>query len=314
MYLTYYPIGTAGHRAPLLYGYAPYGYGKPYARPYVPYVPPAPVAEEVSGGISAVLEYEPATMATFLCWCAFGMLNQSRTPSKLFESTVVGILYATRLPKLSIIIALEYMNQRFSNTQTGHLAEPEVFLKVVTALVLANKFNDDNTFTNRSWCGATGLLMPAINAEEAAWLADVQWKLNVVKFQANIETLEECWRTWLDKYAAPAYAPRPAAQAYLLPQSDHHASLPLSPLYASLYAHSSPINSSPVKYESNPKYAHESNPKYADWLYQQRYRNPYAPQQSIWAYTPQQYQYAPRQSDPYYGYANPYYNCSMALC
>lgn len=339
MYQSYYPIGTAGHRALSLVSYIPHAayYGgnihqqtslgppppPPYANHPV-YAAPAPAAapqapqEQVTGGINAVLEYEPQNMSAFLCWCAFGMLSQNRSPSKEFEKVMVLILYATRLPKLSIIIALEYLNQRFSNTHIGHMAELEVFLKIVISLVLANKFNDDNTFTNRSWCGATGLKIETLNAEEAAWLKEVNWQLNVVKFQPNIRTLEECWKTWLVKYSAQPVVP--ASSAYCLPalspESFHDfSSIPSSPLYespvSSMYSNNSPMGSSPVKFSQ-------------DWvepmpLAQPPFNarlNPYVPlpPQSIWAYTPTQYLYVPQMNDNYYGYTNPYYHCSLASC
>lgn len=336
MYQLYYPIGTAGHRASSLLSYLPHAayYGgnlhpqgslAPPPPPYVNhpvYAAPAPAApqEQVTGGINAVLEYEPQNMAAFLCWCAFGMLNQNRSPSEEFEKAVVSILYATRLPKLSIIIALEYLNQRFSNTQTGHLVELDVFLKIVVSLVLANKFNDDNTFTNRSWCGATGLKIETLNAEEAAWLKEVNWQLNVVKFQPNIKTLEECWKTWMAKYSAQSAVPPTSSYCLpaLSPESFHDfSSIPSSPLYespvSSMYSNFSPAGSSPIKFSQD---WHEPAIPLAQPQFNTRL-NPYVPlpQQSIWAYNPSQYQYVPPMNDAgYYRYANPYYHCSMASC
>lgn len=339
MYLSYYPIGTAGHRASSLFSYHPHSgyYGgsihpagslapPPPPPPYVSqpvHAAPAPSAaqEQVTGGINAVLEYKPQNMAAFLCWCAFGMLNQNRSPSKEFENVIVSILYATRLPKSTIVISLEYLNQRFSNTQSGHLTELDIFLKVVVSLVLANKFNDDNTFTNRSWCGATGLEIELLNAEEAAWLKEVNWQLNVVKFQLNIKTLEECWKTWLSKYSTQPALPAASASycqpALSLESFQDYSSIPSSPVYESsispMYSNTSPGASSPINFS-------------LDWsvsvmpISQLQYNlrpNPYVPlpQQSIWAYTPSQYQYVPQMNDSaYYGYANPYYHCSMASC
>ena len=332
MYLSYYPIGTAGHRASSLFSYAPYAsYGnapyvqnstmanslaspfhKPsvYSRPQAPVPQPAP--EQVNGGINAVLEYDTQNMSAFLCWCAFGMLGQTRNPSKEFENVVVSILHATRLPKSTLIIALEYLNQRFSNSPSGPMSELDIFLKVVIALVLANKFNDDNTFTNRSWSGATGLKIEQINAEERLWLQAVSWQLNVVHFQPNIHTLEECWRTWMEKFAcapvSPPVSTPPSYSASVSPsQAYNYSSVPSSPAY-DVANESSPINftydwSAPRNYMAQPI------------QYNVR-ANPYVPvQQSIWSYTPNQYQYVPQVSEQnYYGYANPYYNCSVATC
>lgn len=296
------------------------------APPYVPaYSAPAappPANEQVTGGINAVLEYEPKNMAAFLCWCAFGMLNQSRSPSKPFENDMVSILYATRLPKSSIIIALEYLNQRFSSTQLGYMSEQELFVKIVVALVLANKFNDDNTFTNRSWCGATGLRLEVVNSEEATWLKEVNWQLNVVNFQPNIKTLEECWRTWMAKYSTQPAAPA-APASYCSPALSHdsfhnYSSIPSSPDYessmSSMYSNWSSLgSSSPIKF-------------LLDWpvttkpLSQPQFNmraNGYVPVQLLymWAYTPLQYQPVPPLNElGYYGCANPYYHCSMASC
>lgn len=349
MHQSYHPIGTAGHRSSLLLSYHPYSnyYGKfPQAYGYQPQqhhqtqhpnqnypqnphqpqnqtqnplqtqhlaqqVPPT-VPAAPDGGINAVLEYEPQNMSAFVCWCTFGMLSQNRSPTKEFESVLVSILHATRLPKSTMVIALEYLNQRFSNTQSRHLPELEIFLKLVIALILANKFNDDNTFTNRSWCGATGLSIELLNSEEAAWLKAVDWHLNVVNFQSNITTLEECWQTWLDKYSS--VQAKPAVSRYSSPAASseafyNYSSIPSSPLYdsaSSVYSYSSPANSSPIKFGHDMLW---SVPQAPPGHY---VRSQYVAQPSIWAYPPTAYAYP--QANEFYGYANPYYSCNMASC
>lgn len=169
--------------------------------------PPAPVAREdthnSSGGINPVLEYSLQLMSPFLCWCAFGMLKQTRQPSPAFAKLVLSVLFATRLPKSTIVVALEYMNQRFSSKPdymfSTPMSEARIFEHLLVALILANKFNDDNTFTNKSWSGATGLALTQINALEKEWLIDVRWRLSVVPFESNILTLDECWKTWQER-------------------------------------------------------------------------------------------------------------------
>lgn len=343
-------IGTAGHRALSMYSYPysqykpmghaphpsfqamnmgynnmapsyPYGYMVPPPAPN-PFVAAPPVFKpdaQVSGGINSQLEYEPTDMSAFICWCVFGMLNQARNPNKEFESAVVSILYATRLPKSTIVIALEYLNQRFSSVALGHLQEDEILNTLVIALMLANKFNDDNTFTNRSWSGATGIDIKVLNSEEAAWLKAVNWQLSVVKFTDNIRTLEECWKTWLEKYSTqstkPAYSATSSRKMYASPSmsSDGYcSSIPSSPTYQPSYSSGySQMNSSPVRYQPD-SYGWNSS----GYSMRSQYM---APQQSIWAYTPNQYQYMP-QPDPmmngaaYFGYSNPYYACNMASC
>lgn len=335
-------LGTAGHRAAAAYNYplhyAPNYYPpqlnhvqpvyQPYAAPYVaPQPVPAPPADDaVNGGINPVLEYDLNNMSTFLSWCTFGMLKQNKSPTKEFDGLIVSVLFATRLPKSTIIIALEYMNQRFSNTVFDDLSESEIFPKLVIALILANKFNDDNTFTNRSWCGATGLKVDLLNREEKTWLFECKWQLNVVNFTQNIQTLEECWKTWMDKYTGSPE--QPVANAHHQSPASNHGSSPV--LASSAYLHygayqpvppySSSIPSSPVYDSYTPSPPSSSPVKYA---HDSIWSKPNPPQNAnIWSYTPT-YQYVPQASaDPAYmgsanrfvGYANPYYGYNMAHC
>lgn len=213
------------------------GYHQPEQRPEQVHAEQEPA---VNGGINSVLEYDLNTMSTFLSWCSFGMLKQSRNPTKEFESLVVSVLFATRLPKSTIIIALEYMNQRFSAQELGLLNEHEIFSHLIVSLVLANKFNDDNTFTNKSWCGATGLDLKVLNKLEKNWLEEVKWSLNVVNFESNILTLEECWKTWLDKYG-----------------NGKSTSTATSPIVSR--DHANTIPSSPIKYSSSPVQTYKSS-------------------------------------------------------
>ena len=347
-------LGTAGHRATSSYNYMPqytpgnyydpsqshhrhtrsfYSTYHPSGPPQAPqpqYMapPPPPVQappmyqeQPSNGGINSVLEYDLNNMATFLSWCTYGMLKQDKTPTKEFENLIVSVLFATRLPKSTIIIALEYMNQRFSNKNFGDLLEQEIFTKLIVSLVLGNKFNDDNTFTNRSWCGATGLQIEVINKEEKEWLKEVNWQLNVVNFETNIKTLEECWKTWLEKYSGNSKYNSPAVPQNYSPYTPHATyqptSIPSSPVYhepSYSYGYtSSPITSSPIKY------AHESI-----WSSS----NPAAKKSNnnIWTYTPS-YQYVPNHgpvfAEPtnnyfgasnFVGYTNPYYNYNTASC
>lgn len=208
----------------------------PHMPPLPPHVamrpPPVQNAAEppVAGGINSVLDYDLATMADFVAWCGFGMLKQARPPLAELKSLLTSVLYATRLSRSTIIVALEYMNQRYCSQDVANMAESDIFPKIITALVLANKFNDDNTFTNRSWCGATGLLIDDLNREEREWLKEMRWQLSVVLFEHNIRTLEDCWATWLDKYTdlvsppssplSPYHQQFPSPYPYTLPYED----------------------------------------------------------------------------------------------
>ncbi|ODV81255.1 uncharacterized protein CANTADRAFT_46306 [Suhomyces tanzawaensis NRRL Y-17324] len=327
-------LGTAGHRASSSYNYMPQYplnhrpsrsfYAYPPAYPVQMPVPvavqapiQAPVEQPVNGGINPVLEYDLNNMATFLSWCAFGMLKQQKSPTKEFDNLIVSVLFATRLPKSTIIIALEYMNQRFSSKNeltSRDLVENEIFVHLVVALVLANKFNDDNTFTNKSWCGATGLDLVLLNEHERAWLDECKWSLNVVNFESNILTLEECWKTWLDKYGASENSSSSTVSPPSYYTGHPHNSIPSSPVYSGghsnenyYYPSSSPITSSPSKYTQE---------NYAFWP------NHHQQPPSIWSHAPGYHAGNSFSNDPavqyvganFVGYANPYYNYNLASC
>lgn len=298
-------LGTAGHRASSSYGYMLYHQPDACMPRDLQVAPPPPpaqaqqppgVPEVANGGITSVLEYNINHMATFVSWCTFGILKQNCNPTAEFDQLVVLVLFATRLPKSTIIIALEYMNQRYLFRQVGALNEQQIFTVLIVLLILANKFNDDNTFTNRSWCGAAGLAIESINHEEKEWLCEVKWQLNVVNFEDNIRTLEECWSTWLEKYTCKSKQPPIQTAGPAEPSHPSYSSIPSSPLYGS----------SPIRH---PSPAHDSM-----WTHPQ----------SIWTYTPS-YQYPqpiyhqvqPQYVDPgmqgFVGYSNPYYNY-MASC
>ncbi|KAK6456418.1 cyclin-like protein [Scheffersomyces xylosifermentans] len=277
--------------------------------------PPKEPKEQVNGGINSVLEYDLNNMATFLSWCAFGMLKQSRNPTKEFEGLVVSVLFATRLPKSTIVIALEYMNQRFSSKKdltNSILTEHEIFVYLVVALILANKFNDDNTFTNKSWCGATGLELALLNRYEKEWLEECKWSLNVVNFESNILTLEECWKTWLEKYgsiSSPAQAEAATTVLQSPPSSVSPGYYPnSSPIYNHQYSYKSyaSIPTSPVYSAAEKQYYYPSSspvvssPPEAPMLWSQQPPHLH-PTNNIWSYTPTGSMYPPSSnigSDP----------------
>ncbi|CCG23334.1 Clg1 cyclin-like protein [Candida orthopsilosis Co 90-125] len=119
-----------------------------------------------------------------------------------FDKAVSSLLYATRLPKSTIFIGLVYLNQRFPGyNASSYNSEGKVssLVNLVVALMLANKFNDDNTFTNKSWSDATGLPIEVLNKEEKQWLEEIKWGLSVVNFEADILALEEYWETLIQR-------------------------------------------------------------------------------------------------------------------
>ncbi|ONH66038.1 Meiotically up-regulated gene 80 protein [Cyberlindnera fabianii] len=149
------------HQMPYQPGYRvppPQGY---YAAPLPQMAPPA-VQEEsqpVTGGVTSVLDYDLSIMSKFIGYLAFRLFARGDTDNSKFSSTLKSVLSAVRLPLSSLILSSYYMLQKYEKEPItfNNNSDDYIFQTVVLSLVLANKANDDNTFTNKSWSDATGL-------------------------------------------------------------------------------------------------------------------------------------------------------------
>ncbi|KAI5958890.1 CLG1 [Candida theae] len=105
--------------------------------------------------------------------------------------SVTAILKATSLSISTVLIGIIYTKRRYPYNVR--------LVNLVVGFALANKFNDDNTFTNRSWSTASGVAVEELNREEKQWLEDIKWGLSVVNFEAEILALEQFWETWIQR-------------------------------------------------------------------------------------------------------------------
>lgn len=160
--------------------------------------------ETVVGGVTAVLEYDIEQMNKFVCWLCYGLMKRTDNPTSVFHSTVKQVLSATRLPKSTIILSLLYLSDKMENEVEPILDDTVAFQNVIISFVLANKFNDDNTFRNQSWSDATGLRVDLINKLEREWLCNIKWRLH---YEDGYQCIEECWKTWSQKFNSPIATP-----------------------------------------------------------------------------------------------------------
>lgn len=166
------------------------------AAPVAPIV--APAQPPAVAGVSAVLDYDLDQMTKFVSWLSFGLMKRQDNPSMHFHSAVRSVLSATRLPKSTLILALLYLSDKMELQPESLVDDDRVFENLVISLVISNKFNDDNTFHNKSWSDATGLDVKLINRQEAAWLTSVNWRLH---YREGYSCIEECWQTWCTKFS-----------------------------------------------------------------------------------------------------------------
>lgn len=165
--------------------------------------------EKVNGGVSETLDYDVDVMAEYVVrtsYLMFGidpavkddaLLQQSADQNSLeitsqknydlFLNGVLSVLNATRLPSTTVFLALDYMLKYLNKIPNGIDSIGGKFINVIyqntiVSFILANKFNDDKTFTNKSWSQATGMEIDLINKYEKSWLSTFEWKLYDDKF------------------------------------------------------------------------------------------------------------------------------------
>ncbi|KAG0229716.1 hypothetical protein BGW42_001385 [Actinomortierella wolfii] len=120
-------------------------------------------------------------------------------PTALFRKFCLDVLSATQLSRSVILLSLKYIDKlmfhlKISNkiVNTGEGAEYRFF---TGALILANKFLDDNTFTNKTWAEITGMKMVDVNHLEMQFLNGIDFRL----FTSPEEYQD--WLTGLTKFA-----------------------------------------------------------------------------------------------------------------
>lgn len=221
-----------------------------------------------TGGVSASLDYDLSLMSEFISARALSIMGRrldSLQNHKLenahyfldsFKQFTFRVLRATRLPKSTLILALVYLKERWSK---GHIPEisqsmlpyenngiipsndsnysndniPSVYKMLAVSLVLANKFNDDHTFTNKSWSQATGIPVNDLNLVESDWLRAVYWNLHLDDHKS--------WNEWNQVYESWALEASNSANS-VSQNANNMPTMPTMP--ASLPHISSHINSS----------------------------------------------------------------------
>ncbi|KAG0212439.1 hypothetical protein BGX31_001501 [Mortierella sp. GBA43] len=99
----------------------------------------------------------------------------------MFRKFCLDVLSATLLSPSVILLSLKYIQQLMINLKesnkivnTGEGAEYRFF---TGALILANKFLDDNTFTNKTWADITGMKIKDVNHLEMQFLNGIDFRL-----------------------------------------------------------------------------------------------------------------------------------------
>ena len=124
-----------------------------------------------------------------------GLLRDA-IPSVGFRKWVTTIISTTQVGKNVILLALMfiYRLKRFNPTVSGKRGSE--FRLLTVALMLGNKFLDDNTYTNKTWAEVSGIPVNEIHIMEVEFLSNMRYDL-----YASAEKWSE-WKAKLGRFGA----------------------------------------------------------------------------------------------------------------
>lgn len=114
-------------------------------------------------------------------------LNPDAVPSIGFRKWVTTILSTTQVGKNVVLLALMFIHRlkKFNRSVSGKKGSE--FRLLTIALMLGNKFLDDNTYTNKTWAEVSGISVNEIHIMEVEFLSNMRYELYASREQ---------WREW----------------------------------------------------------------------------------------------------------------------
>jgi hypothetical protein len=108
-------------------------------------------------------------------------------PTTGFRKWVATILTTTQVAQNVILLALLFI-YRLKNTNPTVKGKPGSEYRLLTvALMLGNKFLDDNTYTNKTWAEVSGISVQEVHIMEVEFLSNMRYSLY---------TSQEQWEDW----------------------------------------------------------------------------------------------------------------------
>lgn len=168
-------------------------------------------------------------------------LLQDAVPTIGFRKWVTTIISTTQVGKNVILLALMfiYRLKRFNPTVSGKRGSE--FRLLTIALMLGNKFLDDNTYTNKTWAEVSGISVTEIHIMEVEFLSNMrydlyasaaewsEWKAKLGRFGAFYDKALQMPYTDEGRSNAPT-SPTSQNSSHKLPSppSVHHSSVPFA--------------------------------------------------------------------------------------
>lgn len=124
-----------------------------------------------------------------------GSLPQEANPTIGFRKWVTTLLSTTQVSQNVILLALLFIYRLKKITANVKGKAGSEYRLLTVALMLGNKFLDDNTYTNKTWADVSGISVSEIHVMEVEFLSNMKY---------NLYTSKEQWSEWhllLSKFA-----------------------------------------------------------------------------------------------------------------
>ncbi|KAI1487559.1 hypothetical protein F5X96DRAFT_141242 [Biscogniauxia mediterranea] len=119
-------------------------------------------------------------------------LSKYTEPCPAYKKWVHSILSTTQVTQNVVLLALLFV-YRLKRTNPKVNGNPGSEYRLLTvALMLGNKFLDDNTYTNKTWAEVSGISVKEIHVMEVEFLSNMRY---------GLLTSKEQWQDWLKKLA-----------------------------------------------------------------------------------------------------------------
>ncbi|KAF6837553.1 cyclin-related 2 [Colletotrichum musicola] len=143
-------------------------------------------------------------------------LTEHAIPFPQFKKWAYSVLATTQVTPNVILLALLFVYRLKTTNPAVKGRSGSEYRLLTVALMLGNKFLDDNTYTNKTWAEVSGITVQEIHVMEVEFLSNMRYSL--------LATKEE-WEEWLVKLAcfseyyerAQRQPTSPLAKAYTSP-------------------------------------------------------------------------------------------------
>ncbi|TGJ79745.1 hypothetical protein E0Z10_g9016 [Xylaria hypoxylon] len=119
-------------------------------------------------------------------------LSRYTEPCPAYKKWVHGILSTTQVTQNVVLLALLFVYRLKKTNPRVHGNPGSEYRLLTVALMLGNKFLDDNTYTNKTWAEVSGISVKEIHVMEVEFLSNMRY---------GLLTSKEQWQEWLHKLA-----------------------------------------------------------------------------------------------------------------